>query len=402
MNFEAFELHPHIFAGIRRSKYTEPTPIQAKVIPKILAGKDVLGIAQTGTGKTAAFAIPILQRLMEGPRSGSRALVIVPTRELAEQIHESFGVLGRKVNLRSTPVYGGVGMQPQVDKLRNGKDIVIACPGRLLDHLERGTIDLSKVETLVLDEADRMFDMGFLPDLRKIIARLPTKRQSLLFAATMPEEVQALANKVLHQPEVVRVDQETMAVMVSHALYPVGKGNKTDLLLRLLHHTDTQSVLVFTQTRDLARRLAETLEKAGHKATSLQADLSQGRRKAALDGFRDGTYKILVATDIVARGLDVSTISHVINYDMPATVDDYAHRIGRTGRACREGHAVSLVTPDDTEMVRAIEATLAAKIEYGKAPGPCEPRGGMNRRSNRGVTKRRVVRAKGKVHARGR
>ncbi|HSH69036.1 MAG TPA: DEAD/DEAH box helicase [Deferrisomatales bacterium] len=402
MNFEAFELHPHLLAGIRRSTYTEPTPIQAQVIPKILAGKDVLGVAQTGTGKTAAFAIPILQRLMEGPRRGSRALVIVPTRELAEQIHGSFTVLGRKVNVQSTPVYGGVGMQPQIDRLRNGKDIVIACPGRLLDHLERGTIDLSQVETLVLDEADRMFDMGFLPDLRKIIARLPRQRQSLLFAATMPEEVQALANKVLRQPEVVRIDQETIAVTVSHTLYPVGQGGKTDLLLRLLHHTDTQSVLVFTQTRDLARRLADTLGKAGHRATSLQADLSQGRRQAALDGFRDGTYQILVATDIAARGLDVSTISHVINYDMPNTVDDYAHRIGRTGRACRGGHAVSLVTPDDTEMVRAIEATLGANIEPGKTPGPCAPRAGDNRRTGRGTGGERGVRARGKVNPRRR
>ncbi|MDF1552915.1 MAG: DEAD/DEAH box helicase [Deferrisomatales bacterium] len=402
MNFEAFELHPHLLAGIRRSTYTEPTPIQAQVIPKILAGRDVLGIAQTGTGKTAAFAIPILQRLMEGPRRGSRALVIVPTRELAEQIHGSFTVLGRKVAVQSTPVYGGVGMQPQIDRLRNGKDIVIACPGRLLDHLERGTIDLSQVETLVLDEADRMFDMGFLPDLRKIIARLPRQRQSLLFAATMPEEVQALANKVLRQPEVVRIDQETIAVTVSHTLYPVGQTSKTDLLLRLLHHTETQSVLVFTQTRDLARRLADTLGNAGHRATSLQADLSQGRRQAALDGFRDGTYQILVATDIAARGLDVSTISHVINYDMPSTVDDYAHRIGRTGRARRGGHAVSLVTPDDAAMVRAIEATLGATIEPGKTPGPLAPRAGNDRRAGRGTAGKRGVRPRGKINTRRR
>jgi ATP-dependent RNA helicase RhlE len=402
LSFESFELHPHVIAGIRRSQYTEPTPIQTQVIPKILAGKDVLGIAQTGTGKTAAFAIPILQRLMEGPRKGSRTLVIVPTRELAEQIHESFIALGRKVNVRSTPVYGGVGMQPQIDRLRNGKDIVIACPGRLLDHVGRRTIDLSGVETLVLDEADRMFDMGFLPDVRKIIARIPKKRQSLLFSATMPEEISSLAKTVLNQPEVVRIDQETMAVTVSHSLYPVGKGNKADLLLRLLHHTDTRSVLVFTQTRHLAKRLAEKLEKAGHKATSLQADLTQRRRQAALDGFRDGTHKILVATDIAARGIDVSTISHVINYDMPATVEDYAHRTGRTGRACREGQAFSLVTPDDQSMVRAIEDTLASKITCCEAPGPCEPRGGRNRHESRGPAGRRAGRGRRKVNGCGR
>ena len=396
MNFESFELHPHVFAGIRRSQYTEPTPIQAQVIPKILEGRDVLGIAQTGTGKTAAFAIPILQRLREGPRRGSRALVIVPTRELAEQIHGSFVTLGRKVDVQSTPVYGGVGMQPQIDRLRNGKDIVVACPGRLLDHLERGTIDLSGVEVLVLDEADRMFDMGFLPDVRRIISRLPKKRQSLLFSATMPEEVSALAQKILRQPEVVRIDQETVAVTVSHELYPVSKGNKTDLLLRLLHHTDTRSVLVFTQTRHLARRLAGELERAGHKAASLQADLTQRGRRAALDGFRDERYKVLVATDIAARGIDVPTISHVINYDMPATVEDYAHRIGRTGRACREGKALSLVTPDDQEMVRAIEAVMSATFERRATPGRIEPKGGKSPRERRGPVGRRGARARGR------
>lgn len=402
MTFVAFELHPQILAGIRRLHYTTPTPIQAAVIPHVLAGKDVLGIAQTGTGKTAAFAIPMLQRLREAPRRGSRALVIVPTRELAEQIHGSFAGLGRKVEVESTPVYGGVAMQPQIDRLRNGKDIVIACPGRLLDHLGRGTIDLSGVETLVLDEADRMFDMGFLPDVRKIIARLPKKRQTLLFSATMPEAVQALAESVLRRPEVVRVDQETLAATVSHALYPVTRGDKTEVLLRLLHHTATQSVLVFTQTRHLARSLAARLEKAGHKATSLQADLSQGRRQAALDGFRDGTYKILVATDIAARGLDVESISHVINYDMPATVDDYAHRTGRTGRACREGQAFSLVTPDDHAILQAIEEILAANIERRAPPPPYAPRSEKDSRTNRRPAGRRAPRPRGRSNARKR
>lgn len=396
------ELHPQIGAGIRRSGFTEPTPIQARVIPAVLGGKDVLGIAQTGTGKTAAFAIPILQRLMEGPRRGSRALVLVPTRELAEQIHNSFETLGRKVSPRSTPVYGGVGIQPQIDRLRNGKDTVIACPGRLLDHLGRRTVDLSGVEILVLDEADRMFHMGFLPDVRRILAQVPRNRQSLLFSATMPAAVTALADAVLRRPEVVRIDRGPMAVTVSHRLYPVGRGDKTELLLRLLHHTATRSVLVFTQTRHLARRLAEQLEKAGHRAASLHADLSQGRRQAALDGFRQGRYQILVATDIAARGLDVSTISHVINYDMPAVVEDYAHRIGRAGRARRRGTAFSLVTDDDREMVRAIEDALGWRIERCEAPGPRAPRVGQGRRGSRGGLGRRAVRPQGKPRARGR
>jgi ATP-dependent RNA helicase RhlE len=369
LKFESLELHPKLLASVRKSEYDEPTPIQAKAIPKILLGHDLLGIAQTGTGKTAAFVLPILHRLMAGGRAGSRALVIAPTRELAEQIHESFTLLGKKVNLKSTPIYGGVGIGPQIDRLRNGKDIVVACPGRLLDHIERGTIDLSKVETLVIDEADRLFDMGFFPDLKKIIARLPKKRQSLLFSATMPEAVKALANKILKEPELVEVDEEITPVTISHSFYQVDAPGKTELLMRFLFHTKTESVLVFTQTKGQARKLADALERGGLKAGSLQSDLTQSKRQAAISGFKEGRIKVLVATDIVARGIDVSTISHVINYDMVTCVDDYVHRTGRTGRACREGRAVSLVTHDDQKMVKTLEEALSLKIQQCKAPG---------------------------------
>ena len=295
-----------------------------------------MGLAQTGTGKTAAFALPILNRLMQGSRGHVRALIVAPTRELAEQIHESFVSLGRQTRARSLTVYGGVGVNPQVEKLHKGVEIVVACPGRLLDHINQKTIDLSHVEVLVLDEADQMFDMGFLPDIRRILKSLPLKRQTLLFSATMPEAIRHLAHDVLEDPVTVKVGSTAPPVTVTHALYPVEQHLKTPLLLELLHHTDTESVLVFTRTKHRAKRLGEQLEKAGYKAASLQGNLSQNRRQAALDGFRDGTFQILVATDIAARGIDVSQISHVVNYDIPDTAEAYIHRIGRTGRAARE------------------------------------------------------------------
>jgi ATP-dependent RNA helicase RhlE len=363
LSFETFQLHPHVAAGVQALGYVSPTPIQAQTIPTILQGRDVLGLAQTGTGKTAAFALPILQRLLKGPRGRVRALVVAPTRELAEQIHESFGDLGRQTKLRSATIYGGVGINPQIQKLRAGVDIVVACPGRLLDHVGQGTIDLSGVEVLVLDEADRMFDMGFLPDIRKIIKSLPSARQTLLFSATMPDDIRGLSKEVLREPVTVEVDRAVPATTVSHALYAVEQHLKTGLLLELLRHTDTESVLIFTRTKHRAKRVGEQLEKAGYRSASLQGNLSQNRRQAALDGFRDGTFQILVATDIAARGIDVSTISHVINYDMPDTPDAYTHRIGRTGRAARTGDAFTLVTREDEPLVRAIERTLGAKIE---------------------------------------
>ncbi len=362
MEFNSFNFHPHVAAGIKASGYTTPTPIQAQAIPPVMQGRDVMGLAQTGTGKTAAFALPILQRLMEGERGRIRALIVAPTRELAEQINETIITLGAQTNVRSMTVYGGVSINPQIQKLRRGVDIVVACPGRLLDHIGQGTINLRNVEMIVLDEADRMFDMGFLPDIRRIIKQVPRDRQTLLFSATMPKEILRLAHEVLTNPETVQVDSLAPATTVSHALYPVAQHLKTDLLLQLLKKTKTESVLVFTRTKHRAKRLGERLTKVGYKAASLQGNLSQNRRMAALNGFRDGSVQILVATDIAARGIDVSQISHVVNFDIPDTPEAYIHRIGRTGRAARTGDAFTMVGSEDSQMVRAIEKALKQEI----------------------------------------
>lgn len=363
MNFNVLDLHPRVEAGVTAAGFVTPTPIQAQAIPKVLQGSDVMGLAQTGTGKTAAFVLPILHRLMEGKRGTVRALIVAPTRELAEQIHEAIRSLGSKTGIRSVTVYGGVAVNPQAAKLRKGPEIIVACPGRLLDHIGRRSVDLSHLEVLVLDEADHMFDMGFLPDIRKILKHLPTKRQTLLFSATMPKEIRHLAQDILHDPATIQVGTTAPAATVSHAIYPVEPHQKTDLLLELLRSTDTQSVLVFTRTKHRAKRLGEQLSKAGYRAASLQGNLSQSRRQAALDGFRNGKFQILVATDIAARGIDVSQISHVINYDIPNTTDAYIHRIGRTGRVARSGDAYTLVTGDDTNMVRSIERILHDRID---------------------------------------
>jgi len=363
MTFQNFQFHPDVAAGITAAGYVTPTPIQVQAIPAVMAGRDVMGLAQTGTGKTAAFALPILHRLRLGPRGKVRALIVAPTRELAEQINDAFTVLGRQMRLTSTTIYGGVGLNPQIATLRRGVDIVVACPGRLLDHIGQKTIDLSKLEVLVLDEADQMFDMGFLPDIRRILKALPPTRQTLLFSATMPEAIRGLAGETLSKPVTVQVDRVAPAVTVSHALYPVAQHLKTTLLLGLLQHTDTESVLVFTRTKHRARRVGEQLQQAGYRAASLQGNLSQNRRQEALDGFRDGTFQVLVATDIAARGIDVSQISHVINYDIPDTAEAYIHRIGRTGRAARTGDAFTLVTGEDAAMVRAIEKVLGKPLE---------------------------------------
>ncbi len=363
MSFVSFNLHPQVAAGVKALGYSTPTPIQRQSIPPVLDGHDVMGLAQTGTGKTAAFVLPILERLIKGPRGRIRALVIAPTRELAEQINAAVADLGRQTRLRSITIYGGVAMNPQIQKLRAGVEIVVACPGRLLDHIQQGTISLSTLEVLVLDEADRMFDMGFLPDIRKIIKHVPAKRQTLLFAATMPGDIRRLAHDVLHAPVTVQVNATVPASTVAHALYPVDQHLKSELLLELLRHTDTESVLIFTRTKHRAKRLGQQLEKAGYRAASLQGNLSQNQRQAALDGFRDGSYQVLVATDIAARGIDVSRISHVINYDMPDTTDAYTHRIGRTGRAEKTGDAFTFITREDEAMVRSIERVLGEELE---------------------------------------
>jgi len=362
LKFKIFNLHPAVAAGVIAAGYIDPTPIQAQAMPHVLNHKDVMGLAQTGTGKTAAFVLPILNRLIKSKHGGIRALIIAPTRELAEQIHQSIETLGQKTRLKSVAVYGGVGITPQIQKLKHA-DIVVACPGRLLDHIGRHTADLHKLEVLVLDEADHMFDMGFLPDIRRILRSVPKNRQTLLFSATMPTEIRRLAKDVLQDPVTVKIGTTAPADTVSHALYPVAQHLKTALLLKILENIQAESVLVFTRTKHRAKSLDKKLAGAGYRSASLQGNLSQGKRQAALDGFRNGTYKILVATDIAARGIDVTQISHVINYDIPSTADAYIHRIGRTGRATRNGEAFTLITSDDRDMVRAINRIIGTEIE---------------------------------------
>ncbi|MBU0993497.1 MAG: DEAD/DEAH box helicase [Proteobacteria bacterium] len=363
MNFEAFKFHPQIAAGITAAGYKTPTPIQTKAIPKVMQGSDLMGLAQTGTGKTAVFVLPILHRLLKGQRRNVRALIIAPTRELAEQIHQTIEVLGSKTGLRSVTAYGGVGIHPQIQQLKNA-DIVVACPGRLLDHINRKTVDLSKLEVLVLDEADQMFDMGFLPDIRRILKHLPqSNRQTLLFSATMPSQIRSLADDILNNSVRVQVGNEAPADTVSHAFYPVARHLKTALLLQLLKNTSTKAVLIFTRTKHRARQLGEKLSKAGYQSTSLQGNLSQARRQDAMNGFKSGKYKVLVATDIAARGIDVSNVSHVINYDMPSTPETYIHRIGRTGRVQRTGEAFTLITAEDKQMVKAIHGAIGMPVE---------------------------------------
>lgn len=363
MNFKQFSLDPRIVAGIEGAGYTAPTPIQQQAIPVVLEGRDVLGLAQTGTGKTAVFVLPILQRLTTGPTRQTRALIIAPTRELAEQIHQTILDLGRHTRVRSVTIYGGVSKGPQAAALRRGAEIIVACPGRLLDHLNDGAVDLSHVEVLVLDEADRMCDMGFLPDIRRIVGHLPKQRQTLFFSATMPPDIRILADTILHNPTTVQIGMMAPVETVSHALYPVTDRLKTKLLLALLEQTPTGRVLIFTRTKHRARSLALDLAKYDYRVSALQGNMAQNRRQEAINGFRDGKYDLLVATDIAARGIDVTGISHVINFDMPDTVDAYTHRIGRTGRIHRTGEAFTLATQADEALVRDIERLLGARIE---------------------------------------
>ncbi|MBI4730825.1 MAG: DEAD/DEAH box helicase [Chloroflexi bacterium] len=349
-------------AGINRLGYTTPTPIQVQTIPAALAGEDIIGTAQTGTGKTAAFVLPILNRLLTGPRNHARVLIVTPTRELAEQIHEAVRDLATGTNIRSATIYGGVGAAPQVKALRLGTEILVACPGRLLDHISQGNARLEGIEVLVLDEADRMLDMGFLPDVKRILTHVPARRQTMLFSATFPAEIEQLASRTLRNPKRIAIGISRPAHTVTHALYPVPRHLKMPLLIQLLKRTDTESVLVFTRTKHRAEKLSRQIHNAGFRATSLHSDRSQGQRQSALTGFKSGHYQVMVATDIAARGLDVEHISHVINFDMPATADDYIHRIGSTGRAERTGDAFTLVTPDDKDMIRALEKIMGKPL----------------------------------------
>ena len=369
MSFHTLGLDPRLLKNVQEQGYVVSTPIQKKAIPAILEGRDVVGLAQTGTGKTAAFVLPLLHRLMSGPRRQLRALIVGPTRELAEQTRDVLNKLGQNIGFRCVTIYGGVGQQPQINGVRQGAEIAIACPGRLLDLLGQGKFNLNHVECLVLDEADRMFDMGFLPDIRKILHKLPAQRQILLFSATMPEEIRRLVHEILRDPVTVQIAHSKPAATVDHALYPVEQGQKAALLLAVLKKTGDGSVLVFTRTKHRAKRLAAQLCASGFRAASLQGNLSQRQRQAALDGFKSGQHQILVATDLAARGIDVEDITHVINLDMPATVDDYTHRIGRTGRAAKTGDAYTFTTHEDESSVRAIERVLGFKIERRRLEG---------------------------------
>ncbi|MDX1614468.1 MAG: DEAD/DEAH box helicase [Candidatus Promineifilaceae bacterium] len=403
MTFNQFSLDRRIDAGIRDVGFETPTPIQTQAIPPILNGRDVLGVAQTGTGKTAAFALPILQRLTSGPLRRVRVLIVAPTRELAEQIHQTHRELGRHTKVRSTAIYGGVGKGRQIQALRRGVEIVVACPGRLLDLAGDGLIDLSQIEVLVLDEADRMFDMGFLPDIRRIIKRLPRERQNLLFSATMPADIRRLADQIMQDPVTVQIGDQAPADTVSHALYPVTNKLKKNMLLAMLNQLPIGRALVFTRTKRRARFLARDLAKKGYNASALQGNMSQNKRQKAIDGFRRGKYDVLVATDVASRGIDVDDISHVINYDMPDTVDAYTHRIGRTGRAEETGEAFTFAIPQDAALVRQIEKVLGSPIERrrlahfdyaGFQPEHALPGNGQARSQERGRRRNRKGRGR--------
>ena len=368
-SFDQLGLSEVLLRAVADAGYTEPTPIQREAIPRILEGRDIIGLAQTGTGKTAAFTLPIADRLLAGPHR-LRALVLTPTRELCQQVEKSFKKYAQHTSLVVTSIYGGVGMEPQERALRGGVDVIVATPGRLIDHLERGNTSFDDLEVLVLDEADRMLDMGFAPQINRLVSAMPPYRQTLLFSATMPPEVEVLARKYLRRPHVVEVSRRmTAATTVQHAVYPVPRSRKSALLVELLKQAAMDSVLVFTRMKVGADRVVRDLEHAGISATALHADKRQTQRDQALADFRSGKIRVLVATDIAQRGLDISGISHVINYDVPAQVEDYVHRIGRTGRAAQTGDAYTFMAPDEIAMVRMIERVIGKEIERVSVPG---------------------------------
>src|SRR3954453_5424456 len=377
MSFQHLGLSAELLRSIAEQGYTQPTPIQAQAIPVVLAGGDLLAAAQTGTGKTAGFTLPMLQLLATKSNAGHsparhpvRALVLVPTRELAAQVQESVRTYGKHVKLRADVVYGGVGFQPQADELHRGVDIVVATPGRLLDHVDQKTIDLRQVQILVLDEADRMLDMGFIHDIRRVLALLPAKRQNLLFSATFPEEVRTLASGFMHDPVTVEVARRNMPIkLIGQVVHPVDKDRKRQLLAHLVKSNDWQQVLVFTRTKHGANRLAEQLEQDGIEAAAIHGNKSQPQRTKALKRFKDCELQVLVATDIAARGIDIEALPHVVNYDLPHVPEDYVHRIGRTGRAGESGQAVSLVSDEDRSLLRDIEKLINRTIEQQIVPG---------------------------------
>ncbi len=369
LTFDDFSFSPPVRDAIRDAGYTVPTPIQAQAIPLALKGRDIIGLAQTGTGKTAAFTLPIIEQLLGGP-SRVRALILTPTRELAAQVEESFRKYGKHSDLQVAPIFGGVALDPQEKQLRRGVDVIVATPGRLLDHLERQNVVFDDLEILVLDEADRMLDMGFAPQINRIVGQVPRYRQTLLFSATMPPEVETLARKYLRKPVVIQVGRRSMpANAVTHAVYPVPRERKSALLTALLSKPDMDSVLIFTRTKHGADRVVRHLEKAGISATAMHADKTQAQRTKALASFKDGSVKVLVATDIAQRGLDITGITHVINYDVPQQPEDYVHRIGRTARAAASGDAFTFMSPDEIAMVRTIERVIGQQIPRISVPG---------------------------------
>jgi ATP-dependent RNA helicase RhlE len=367
--FDQFDLQDALLRGVRDAGFTSPRPIQTETLPAGLEGRDVLGLAQTGTGKTAAFALTLLDWILRDRQRGIQALVLAPTRELATQISAEIEVLARHTRIKQAVIYGGVPQARQVSRLRQRPQIVVGCPGRVLDLIEQGLLDLRGVEGLVLDEADHMFDMGFLPTVRKILAEIPEQRQNLLFSATMPRELRRLADDLLHEPHVVELASRAPAATIDHGLVLVAEQRKRDLLEHLLGQEVCQSAIVFTRTKHRARRLAAQLSKAGHRAVDLQGNLSQSQRDRAMRGFRSRRYDILVATDIAARGIDVSGVSHVINFDVPNTPEQYTHRIGRTGRAELAGTACTFVTGEDQDWLRATERMIGSPIRRERIDG---------------------------------
>src|SRR3954466_12312621 len=368
MSFNNFNLSPEVVRGTQAMGFTEPTPIQLRAFPIVLAGKDLIGTAQTGTGKTAAFALPILTLLAHHGKF--RCLVLEPTRELAAQVETAFRDYGRFTDLRVTVIHGGVGYGKQREDLKRGVDVVAATPGRLLDHLEQGTLNFRAVTILVLDEVDRMLDMGFLPDVRRIVEKISTDRQTLLFSATLPPEIERLAAWVLHDPEIVEIGvRRSPAETVTHAVYPVAAEQKFDLLMALLERTHFDSVLIFSRTKHGADRIAHSLKHGNHSVAVLHSNRTQRERIEALEGFKSGKYEVMVATDIAARGLDIAGVSHVINYDVPEHPEDYVHRIGRTGRAQNVGDAFTLMNGEELGSLQAIERFIGAKIPRLKLEG---------------------------------
>ncbi len=389
--FIQFGLHKSIMRGIQDAGFTHPRPIQREAIAPAQEGRDVLGLAQTGTGKTAAFALPVIDSILRYRPRRTSALILAPTRELANQIADEIEVFCRYTDVSFTTVYGGTSMAKQIKTVRRGPKIIVGCPGRVLDLMQQGHLDLRELDTLVLDEADHMFDMGFLPDIRKIVDRLPEDRQNLLFSATMPRDIRKLADDMLYEPHVVELADDAPASTIDHGLYNIQERSKRDLLDQLLEADDLRTAIVFTRTKHRAKRLARQLEQNGHRSIALQGNMSQVARDRAMKGFRNGEYDILVATDIAARGIDVEKVSHVINYDVPNTPQAYTHRIGRTGRSEAEGMAYTFVTGNDIGWLRATERMIGAPIERLQADGfaPDFSEADTTARGNRGGGGRR-------------